>query len=197
MHCAILRAKGNWSSHWHQSQMNTRMLFHENILILFILLVLLKKEKVNKNPGCIATILHRMKTPGSMLCLSVKWRLSWAEHVRPNTWFWLWHGNREVEPFARLKMKKTGKWVGSKVIVGANYNSRLATWGKRKAAKQKERVQSTARNSGRTGEPIPVNWNRPVRKPSDERFAKVAAGLQILPHSAWGTERPAQERPYH
>lgn len=50
------------------------MLFHENIL-MFILLRLLekleipnsKKEKENKNPGCTAIILHRIKTLGSMV----------------------------------------------------------------------------------------------------------------------------------
>lgn len=53
--------------------MNTRMLFHENTLILFILVIEKleipnsKEEKVDKNPGCTVIILHRIKTLGSML----------------------------------------------------------------------------------------------------------------------------------
>lgn len=53
--------------------MNTRMLFHENTLILFILVIEKleipnsKKEKVDKNPGCTAIILHRIKSLDSML----------------------------------------------------------------------------------------------------------------------------------
>lgn len=70
-----------------------------------------------------------------------------AESSEQSTWGLIPSSSCEVDtevrsPYARLKMEKGGKWEGSKVIAGANYNSRLAIWGKGKEAKYKEKVSS-------------------------------------------------------
>lgn len=73
------------------------MLFHENILILFILVIgkleipNSKKEKVNKNPGCTAIILHGLTILGSMLSFvnEVAEFSKQTEHMRPDAWLCL------------------------------------------------------------------------------------------------------------
>ena len=81
--------------------------------------------------------------------------------------------------YARLKTENGGKWVGSKVTAGANPKSRLAIWGKRKEAKNKEKSAQSR----------PLNWcqqlaNRAIRARSplmsDVQWAGGGSGFSLL-----------------